>query len=216
MMDPGRSGYVVGNDRYPALALDDLTAGLATVFAVAPRDVEVLDRRFNLYSTSSPSEIITCRLATGRRETVLLKREVAGRASDGGYWGGLLYEAVVYRRVLEPLGVHTPRLFGTFVDHAGIVSSVIGYIDDALRAYQDPEQRALVEAAAWIGRFHRRSARIGGDVRRNLKRYDPRYYLGWARRTPELAIPNARARGSRRSAGAQRSPSRSWPPVLHP
>jgi hypothetical protein len=190
MTDPSPSEYMVGNQRHPALSLDDLTVGLASVFAVSPREVEVVDRHFNLYSTSSPSEIITCQLATSRRETILLKRGSASRGSDKGYWGGLLYEAGVYRQVLEPLGVRTPRLFGTFVDHGGIVSSVIEYIDGALRAYQDPEQQALVEAAAWIGRFHRRSAAIDDDVRQHLKRYDRRYYVGWAVRTLELADPD--------------------------
>lgn len=189
MTDASRSDYIVGNQRHPGLGLDDLTVGLASVFAVSPQEVAIVDRRFNLYSTSSPSEIITCQLATGLRETVLLKREIASRSSDGGFWGGLLYEAAVYRHVLEPLGVRTPQLFGTFVDDAGIVSSVMGYIDGALPVYQDPEQRALVEAAAWIGRFHRRSAKIGDDVRRTLKRYDRRYYVGWPARTLELADP---------------------------
>jgi hypothetical protein len=183
---------VVGEERHAALELDDLIVGLASVKGVSPGDVEVLDRRFNLYSTSSPSEIVTCRFATSRRQTVLIKRGTASRRPDRGYWGGLVYEARVYREVLEPLGIRTPRLFGTFVDSDGVVSSVIGFIDGAWRAYQDPEQRALAGAARWIGRFHRRSMRIGDDVRRNLKRYDVPYYVGWAVRTLELADPDLR------------------------
>lgn len=186
MTDAGPREHELGRRSSPSTSGDPV-ACLASVFGLPPRAIEVVDRRFNLYSTSSPGEIVTCRIPHAGQVTVLVKRQAASRGPDRGHRGGLLYEALVYREVLEPLGVREPRLFGTYVDRDGVARSVIGFIDRAWRAYQDPEQRALVEAARWIGRFHRRSMEVGEHVKRRLKRYDLGYYLGWAFRTLELA-----------------------------
>lgn len=162
-------------------------AGLASVLGVAPPDVVVVDHRPSLYSTSAACQIVTCSLADGSEHPLLVKRETPSRGHGHGYWGGVAYEAMVYREVLGPLGIRTPRLYGTFVDRTGAVSAVFSYLADTLRAGSDPEQRALVRAAGWIGRFHVRAATLGDRGRRRLTRYGAEYYASWPARALRLA-----------------------------
>jgi aminoglycoside phosphotransferase (APT) family kinase protein len=52
------------------------------------------------------------------------------------------------------------------------------------------QPRALVETARWLGRFHAgHQNRVGEAGLGFLKRYDPEYYRGWARRTFDFAAP---------------------------
>ena len=187
MTELGPSGRLDSGERRTALSLEDLTAGLASVLSASPRELTVADREHNLYSTSSLSEIVTCRFGPDREEVFLVKREAGSRGRDYGYWGGIAYEAMVYREVLGPLGVQTPTFFGTFVDETGVVSSVFAFLEGALRVYQDPQQRALAGAARWIGQFHRLASKVNRSARRRLKRYDLAFYAGWAVRTLQLA-----------------------------
>jgi aminoglycoside phosphotransferase (APT) family kinase protein len=99
------------------------------------------------------------------------------------------YEAEVYRQVLQPLPISSPKFYGAYKDEiAGEPWLILEYLDDSLRV-NDLRDRTLMRAAArWLGGFHRANvSRLSPASLPFLKRYDASYYLGWAKRTSVFA-----------------------------
>jgi ATP-binding cassette, subfamily B, bacterial len=143
----------------------------------------VVSRERNVYRSTHASELVTVRWPGGETERLFCKygTALAGDPHEGrGHRGGVPYEAAVYRQVLGPLGVRTPRLrVPRTEDAAGVSWIVVDALPDAVRLYESPRDR-LVEAAHWIGAFHREAERERVDRRATfLKRYDEAYYLTW-------------------------------------
>ena len=114
-------------------------------------DIEVLDRRKNVYASTFPSEILTCRFPDGRIERFLVKSSSGRDHSAFGHRGGVRYEAMVYRQVVEPSGLTAPRYYGEISNGESAV--VLQYLDGAVNAEEYiPVQDALEQAAAWAGR----------------------------------------------------------------
>jgi hypothetical protein len=176
----------VGCSRLPNL--QTLTVGLASLLR---SQVTVLDRRPNPYTSTFPSEIVTCRVHGGG-ELVLFCKYAAGGHPDNvyGHRGGVAYEAAVYRHLLQPSRASTPTLYGTYTDvSTGDSWLVVEYLDKSLRLPQVAETAAPMSLAArWIGQFHRVSEeRLSHSPMPFLIRYNAEYYLGWVRRTSLFA-----------------------------
>ncbi len=154
------------------------------------RPVAVLRRRPNPYESSFPSEIVECRVE-GRDREVRLFVKYGTRSFDRafGHRRGLRYEARVYRDVLGPLGVSVPRLYGPLRDATREPPwLVLEYLDGARRVSWMHTTRPLVNAAGWIGSFHRRSRRLARQGT-FLRTYDERYYLPWVGRAERELRP---------------------------
>ena len=165
-----------------------LAAGLEAVLqgADAPTGrVAFLRREPNVYGSTFPTEIVTCRVADGGVRRFFCKYATAESNTDFGHRGGIALEADVYHRVLQPLGVSVPRFFGTASDPAtGRDWIVLEYLEDNAPLAEAPDPGPELPAARWIGRFHAANeARLGGEPMPFLTRYDAAYYLGWAQRT---------------------------------
>ncbi len=147
--------------------------------------VTLLERKSNPRASTFPSEIVTCR-ADDQEELVLLCKYPSGRPDRShDHRGGLARELAVYRRVLEPLGVTTPRCYGA---EAALTGSGPWLVLEYVSGDKRMSQRRSPSAAAWLGRFHRQAASHIGTLPGGLfKTYDQAYYLGWARRTAEYA-----------------------------
>lgn len=166
--------------------------GLTSVLRgdVRPGDqVTVLDREPNLYATTFPSEIVTCRLPAGSRLRLFCKYGPGHRRENYGHRGGLAYEAAVYRRVLQPLHIATPAFYGEHTDvTSGDTWLVLEYLEDSIYLHWVPGPDAMGSAARWIGRFHAANeARLSSARMPFLNRYDVAYYVRWARRTSRFA-----------------------------
>lgn len=90
---------------------ESLTAGLSYVFfgeRSANCHVSILELKSNPYTSTDPSEIVTCRLSDGVQLRVMCKY---GLESWDNYddRGEIIYEAEVYRRVLHPLRISKVR-----------------------------------------------------------------------------------------------------------
>lgn len=132
------------------------------------------------------NEVVTCRTEAGELR-MLLKRGGAHADPTYGHRGGVPYEAEIYRRVLEPLGLSTARLHAVETDPAGGDTTLwIDYLDDA-QPLGIAEPGALLLAARWIGEFHRRNEPRVAELAGCVHRYDAEYYIGWAERTQRFA-----------------------------
>jgi hypothetical protein len=170
-----------------------LEEGLRAVFAngsVGGR-VVVMARSPNVYSSTAPSEIVRCRLGDGRDLKLLCKYSLGPGGNSFGHRGGGPYEAIVYRRVLQPLEASVPVLHGVHVDPATQSTwLVLDYVEGFSRGMS---RDSMFLAAAWAAAFHR-AAEALRPIPVELSVYDRGYYHGWAARTEEFA---ATGRGRR-------------------
>jgi len=176
--------------------LETLTASLtALLFREDPPDgrLTIIDRRSTPHATTFPIEIVTCRLGDGSERQLFCKHAAGKDSSAYQHRGGVAYEALVYRDVLEPLrrlpGLSTCRYFGTHTDPGtGEAWLVLEHLESVMRVNYVSDPAAMSAAARWLARFHAANA----DAASNgsfpwLKRYDAAYYLGWPRRTALFA-----------------------------
>ena len=168
--------------------LQSLTVGLTSVLR---SEVTILDRQPNIFTSTFPSEIVTCRV-DGDSKLLLLCKYATGGHRDNvyGHRGGVAYEGAVYRHLLQPSQASTPTFYGTYSDISTDDSwLVLEYVDKSLRLPKVTGVPAPIGLAArWIGQFHRVSEeRLSSVLRSFLIRYDAEYYLGWVRRTSLFA-----------------------------
>jgi Phosphotransferase enzyme family len=162
-----------------------LAAGLRRVLGA---DIELLDREPNLYRSTYPSEIVTVRRSGGRPLVVLCKYGRTDVYTAFGHRGGPSYEALVYARVLAPLGLR-PRYHGHAEAAAGETWLVTEFVEDADRLdCVEPSERPLLLVAEWLARFHAAGERLLPALE-FLNVYDRAYYAGWAERTIVFARP---------------------------
>jgi hypothetical protein len=161
-----------------------LAAGLA---AALGREVSLVARSTNSYTTSFPTEIATCRVEDGSVVKLLCKYD--SNKSDGSYGHrhGVRYEAAVYAELLPRLGATAPRFVGWCEDPAsGSAWLALEYLDDAMSAGKVDGAWAMASAARWIGEFQAAGDRVVASGRPPfLMRYDADYFLGWSRRAAE-------------------------------
>ena len=145
---------------------------------------EVLASEPNPAESTFPSEILTCRTPDGRTLTLFHKRAGGTGHECHGHRRGIGYEAAVYERVLELIGMSTPAFHGGENGGDGDGWLLISHLPGAERIDRiEHGDEAVVHAAAWIGRFHAAAERLPGDALATLHRYDAEYYRGWSRRT---------------------------------
>src|SRR3989442_12433108 len=95
---------------------DALTKGLASAFrneGLNGHSVTLVNREFSLYSTTFPSEIVTCRV--GGRPRRLFCKYMAGIEYTGhGHRGRVEYEIAVYRKILAASKHFRPKFYGSY------------------------------------------------------------------------------------------------------
>src|SRR5881628_2918170 len=176
---------------------ETLAAALASVVGAKRRSsVTIVNRQPIVPFMTFPAEIVTCRLARGNELKLFCKYEAGRNHNAYGHRGGVAYEAEVHRRVLQPMRTTTPKYFGAWKDPVTADTwLVLAYLEDGrllrdvhldLSAELQPTEMGL--AARWIGKFHAATAKkLANQALAFLNRYDAGYYLGWARRSCELA-----------------------------
>src|SRR6266516_4325328 len=159
--------------------------------ADAPSRVVVLSRRRNIQTSTSLSEVIRCELPDGRELELFCKYGASPAGDSYGHRGGVPYEVLVYRHVLDQSQSSAPAFFGAHTDAPGGQTwLVIEHIAGSLRMTQTDDALAMPRAARWIGEFHRQHEdRAADDEMSFLTRYDYAFYEGWARRTARFAAP---------------------------
>jgi aminoglycoside phosphotransferase (APT) family kinase protein len=166
--------------------LVSILSGILDEKGLTKLPVTVVDRQPNIYNSTFPSEIVTCRLADGNELKLFCKY---GRATNDSHdhKGNVAYEASVYRHVLEALKISTPKFFGSAEGETNDTTwLVIEFMQGAARLELWDDPSAVVDAARWIGRFHAlneaRTIAVPG-----FKNYRADYFHGWVKRTLQHA-----------------------------
>jgi hypothetical protein len=162
---------------------------------IGREEVESIKRIEHARVSSNYSNVISCGLSGGRVLRLFGKytesSPAEGHGGSGyGHWGGVAYEAEVYRQVLRHATVTCPKFYGVYRDEeAGRFGFFIEYLEGGwfVTSHSDPIQ-SMGRASRWLGRFHAEYERHVLDRSWPfLKRYDSEYYRGWARRTSQFA-----------------------------
>ena len=175
--------------RFPST--ERLTSGLNTVFNSSGSgqkgDVTVLSRKKNKFQSTFPSEIVTCHQSKNGIIRVFCKYGTNHFDNGYGHRGGVPYEARVYEKILAPLHLSTPKLYGVHKEkESGRTWLVIEYLEGASQDISRTNE-AVIHAARWIGRFHAvNEKRVSNSRLGFLQKYDLAYYKGWARRSNRL------------------------------
>jgi hypothetical protein len=168
-----------------------LAAGIAGIAGVRAGEVAIVSRAPNAHWTTFASEFVEFRLSEASTQRVFCKygRELsADPHSAHGHRHGVPYEADVYRSLLAVYAPGTPTLFGAWsLDGVTcLATEAIGGIGDVRK----PDANTVVDAATWIGRFHRAVEEAGSAAPLGkLARYDTAYLRGWIERTREWLQP---------------------------
>lgn len=172
--------------------LPTLTVGLTYVFrsnGYADGQVTIVDREPNVYASTFPSEIVTCRFDNGSELRLFCKYEAGHFQSSHGHRGGVAYEAEVYCHLLQPLAVSVPTSYGAYTNGmTGDTWLILEHLENSVSVKKLPGAAAMGLAARWIGRFHAaQEVRLSSAPRPCVNTYDVEYYRGWARRTALFA-----------------------------
>ncbi len=167
-----------------------LVTGLTEVLGVdGSPGVRILDRSPAIWSSTYPSEVVTCQVGRDDQLKLYCKYMAGLRYESFGHRGGVPYEVEVYRHVLAGLLLPVPRFYGAYRPPAtDDVWLMLQYLDQGSRVTKGPQPESVLQAARWVGSFHAANeARISRPELSFLKTYDAEYYLGWVRRTLRFA-----------------------------
>jgi aminoglycoside phosphotransferase (APT) family kinase protein len=156
--------------------------------------VEQIDQRSCAYRTSYELDEIDVALADGMSLSLMLKSlgrsalDPAARRAKPGFLHDPLREVEVYRSLLEPAGLGTPRFHGAVVEPERdrywlLIENVTGEV-----LWQVGELEVWREVARWLAVLHARfSGRSLGAAETHLLHYDASFYASWMDRALDYA-----------------------------
>ena len=98
--------------------LERVGAALDAALPAELRPATVLACRTNGYTATFASQVIDCELGNGQRVTLLCKHGSTHPVNPDIAYGGVGYEAGIYRDLLDPAGLSPVRCFGWWTDPA--------------------------------------------------------------------------------------------------
>lgn len=145
--------------------------------------VALTDRKPFYYCSTSPAEVITCRLNNGQLVSLFCKYGGSHAQYSYGHRGGVEYEAEIYREILQQAPVSTPRFYGYSNDDNKKVWLAIEYLSGSNLLKDIPYAENFAKAAAWIGHLHKFYESRPCPV---VKMYDTAYYEIWLKSVENL------------------------------
>lgn len=164
--------------------IQSLTEGISSLLhagGFTQDRITVLTRESNVYESTSPCEIVTCRLPGGQILKLLCKYSSEQDDDSFGHRGGIAYEGEVYRRILMSSQLSIPVFYGTYREETNRRTWLVTeYLHDGCRITISPEPDALFLAVRWIGKLHsEHEVDDHGEKAAFLRVYDTDYYRGW-------------------------------------
>ena len=170
---------------------DSLGVGLESALedqGLLDGELAILARQKNTYTSTFPSEIVTCQIGSGPEVRLFFKYSADRENEAYGHRGGVGYEAKVYGQLLNGLDISIAKLYGIYRSTDGINTwLVLDYLEGGTRMTHTIDPEAMSKAARWMGRFHALcSTRISDPALSFLNRYNPDYFRGWVSRTQQM------------------------------
>lgn len=181
---PSATGKLAGR----AVATEELEDALGRILGATPETVEISERRPLSYCSTFPLEELRVRWGNNSDERLVWK-DLSHEGPADPVWAvkaaflrDPLREITVYRDLLAPAGLSTPRYRGAlsqaergrhwlFLDHV-----------DGDPLWQCGEDEVWQGAARWLAQLHARFAGRVERLPRRLLRHDSAYYRRWLER----------------------------------
>jgi hypothetical protein len=167
---------------------DNISSTISEYYSLGVQ-VKILAREPNSLASTFPSEIVTCQLPDESELRIICKYSIERSYNTYGHQNGLSYEAKVYRYVLQPLQISSPKFYGVHQNSiSGETWLILEYFDNSIPVKYSLDLNVLQAAARWLGQFHQFSEFLHLKASLPfLNRYDAEYYIGWAERTSLFA-----------------------------
>jgi thiamine kinase-like enzyme len=145
----------------------------------------VVSRTPNSFSSTFPTEIVTCQIGSQPAVRLFCKHFHADLGQEFGKGTRPFHEIDVYKQVLTKVPTPTPGFAGSWIsDDSTEGLLVLKYLDDSRRlSHTGNYDNGLEAAAVWIGEFHRHAAALAtrpelGFLERSASQF---YRDVWAR-----------------------------------
>lgn len=166
--------------------LEDLEQRLSQAMSGDVRvSARVVSRTPNSFSSTFPTEIVTCQIESQPPVRLFCKHFHADLGQEFGKGTRPFHEIDVYKHVLAKVPGPTPAFAGSWVSGdstEGLL--VLQYLDESRRlGHTGNYDDGLEAAAVWIGEFHRHAAELTARPELGfLQRSTGQFYSGtWAR-----------------------------------
>jgi len=136
----------------------------AALAGTLPGVVRVQSREPNSYSSTFPTEVVTCTISGAAPIRLFCKHFRSKTGRRPRKTADPFYEIKVYRHVLSAVPLSVPQYLGAWTDdESGDGLLVIENLEESRRVTKtNDQQSAFAGAARWIGEFHKYCASISG------------------------------------------------------
>jgi len=145
--------------------------------------IDLIKRKPFDYRSTSPVEIVSCRLHSGDVIDLFCKYSGGHTQYSYGHRGGVEYETKIYRNILRKTPLSTPLFYGVCNEKNSETGLVIEYIKRSRLLKDAHSPQYFGKAAAWIGSLHKMHE---SNPPRGVKIYDTDYYMIWLKGVEKL------------------------------
>jgi thiamine kinase-like enzyme len=145
--------------------------------------VKLINRKPYDYRSTSPAEIISVSLDDGQIIALFCKYSGSHTQYSYGHRGGVEYETLVYKNILNKISLRSARYYGIFKKENNETCLVIEYLKSSKLLKDSRDPRYFGKAAAWIGNLHRM---YESRLLSSIKIYNEDYYMIWLKRVESL------------------------------
>ena len=148
--------------------------------------VKLIKRKPFDYRSTSPVEIISCRLNDGQVVSLFCKYSGSHTQYSYGHRGGVEYETKVYKNILDKIPLSSASFYGICKEKNKESCLVIEYLKSSKLLKDAHSLQNFGKAAAWIGNLHKM---YESNPPKGIKIYDAAYYMIWLKGVENLLEP---------------------------
>lgn len=145
--------------------------------------MELVKRKPFDYRSTSPVEIISCRLSDGQAISLFCKYSGSHTQYSYGHRGGVEYETKVYKNILHKIPLSSAHFYGICKKKNKETCLVIEYLKGSKLLKDAHAPQYFGKAAAWIGNLHKM---YESNPPKGIKIYDTAYYMFWLKGVESL------------------------------
>lgn len=135
------------------------------------------------YRSTSPVEIISCRLNDGQIVSLFCKYSGNHTQYSYGHRGGVEYETKIYKNILHKSPLSSARFYGICKEKNKETCLIIEYLKGSKLLKDAHAPQYFGKAATWIGNLHKM---YESNPPKGIKIYDTAYYMFWLKGVESL------------------------------